>query len=339
MILRDLVSIPLGNLRRSKLRSALTVSGVMIAIGAFVAMLSFGAGNQQYVTDQWNELGLFTTMLVYPPHDDEPDDTVSSAVLNDSTVAWLAALPGVELAYPFASYRVTAVVGDTTVKSNAQAVPESAARTKLFSRLEAGRLFASDSAGEVVASSRFLEQAGIESPDSLLGKQLVISVERVRLDSGLVHLIKGAGESTGRIFRQGWLDSLKESGYLQRLVRTELNQAVSRFTDGFFNRPAMVSDTLTVTGVLKSDRGRTRLEPLLIPVATADRFAAGGLSKDPAELYAVLTGGTSIGFAHLLCYRDNFGDDGFRHLRRDPTLARVVFGEGPPSGGPATGAS
>ena len=51
MIFRDLITMPLGNLWRIKLRSALTISGVMIAIGAFVAMLSFGAGNEQFVTE------------------------------------------------------------------------------------------------------------------------------------------------------------------------------------------------------------------------------------------------------------------------------------------------
>ena len=52
MTLRDLLDISIGNLWRMKLRAFLTIAGVVIAIAAFVSMLSFGAGNQQYITDQ-----------------------------------------------------------------------------------------------------------------------------------------------------------------------------------------------------------------------------------------------------------------------------------------------
>jgi len=60
MILRDLISISAGNLSRMKLRTILTISGVVVAIGTFVAMLSFGAGNQRYVTEQLRPSGYFT---------------------------------------------------------------------------------------------------------------------------------------------------------------------------------------------------------------------------------------------------------------------------------------
>lgn len=294
MIFRDLVMIPLGNLWRIKLRSFLTMSGVMIAIGAFVAMLSFGAGNQQFVTDQWNQLGLFNTMYVYPPREEPVNDTTPVPALNDSAINWLAAIPGVELAYPFDSYELTATLGDTVLKSDAQALPKGAADTKLFSKFETGRMFNSDSAKEVVVTKQFLERFDIESADSVIGQKLIVSVERVRLDSGLVAMARGAGESIDRIFVEGWLDSLDETGYLQRLLQNEAGQALSRFTHGFFNSPAVVSDTLIITGVLKSSHGRGRLSPILLPVATAKRFAEGGLSNDPTELYAALTNGTLI---------------------------------------------
>ena len=82
MNLRDLVNISVGNLWRMKLRAFLTISGVVIAIAAFVSMLSFGAGNQRLVTEQFNQLGLFSTMYVYPPNNDNADDSLSGAVLD-----------------------------------------------------------------------------------------------------------------------------------------------------------------------------------------------------------------------------------------------------------------
>ena len=295
MTFRDLVNMPLGNLWRIKLRSALTISGVMIAIGAFVSMLSFGAGNQQYITEQWNELGLFSTMYVYPPREKSRVDTLPAPILNDSTINWLSGLDGIELIYPFNSYGVKATLMDTTISSDAQALPLVATQTRLFSRIEAGEMFSSDSAKEAVVTSRFLEQFDIEEPDSALGQKLIVIVERARLDSGLVAVVRGANEATARVFQDGWLDSIRSRAYVRNLVRTELNAAVGRFAEGFFNSPALIADTLTISGVLKSERGRFRFSPVLVPVATANRFASGGLSTDPTELYAALTGGTLLG--------------------------------------------
>ena len=65
MNFRDLVSISTGNLWRMKLRTFLTASGVVIAIGAFVSMLSFGAGMQENIAGEFQKLGLLNTMLVY----------------------------------------------------------------------------------------------------------------------------------------------------------------------------------------------------------------------------------------------------------------------------------
>ena len=295
MTFRDKITMPLGNLWRMKLRSFLTISGVMIAIGAFVAMLSFGAGNEKYVTDQYNQLGLLSTMYVYPKTSDrESADTVKAAPLNDSVLNWLGTLPGVNLAYPFDSYDVTALALDTALKLKAQSVPSVATQTRMFSQMSAGRLFASDSAREAVVTSAFLDHLKIKTPDSVLGKPLVVSVQRIRLDSGLVHLVRGAPEVADRIFVKGWLDSLRRIDYVKKLAKNELGQALSRFTTGFFTHPATISDTLTIVGVMKAAEGYRRLDPILVPVATSRRFAEGGLSNDPAELYAALSGGGNL---------------------------------------------
>ncbi len=66
MTVADLLQNAAGNLWRMKLRALLTVSGVVIAIAAFVSMLSFGAGMQETISERFESLGLFTTMYVYP---------------------------------------------------------------------------------------------------------------------------------------------------------------------------------------------------------------------------------------------------------------------------------
>ena len=47
MTFQDLLEISSRNLWKNKLRAALTVAGVVIAIATFVAMLSFAAGNHR----------------------------------------------------------------------------------------------------------------------------------------------------------------------------------------------------------------------------------------------------------------------------------------------------
>jgi len=62
---QDVIDIGLGNLWRMKLRTSLTLLGVIIAIGAFVSMLSLGAGMQEQVSQQFEQLGLFFNIQVY----------------------------------------------------------------------------------------------------------------------------------------------------------------------------------------------------------------------------------------------------------------------------------
>ncbi|UCC45051.1 MAG: ABC transporter permease, partial [Candidatus Zixiibacteriota bacterium] len=166
MTFRDRIDIPLGNLWRIKLRSFLTISGVTIAIAAFVTLLSFGAGNQKFISDQFDELGLFSTAYVYPARDELVEDSVATPKLDDSAVAWISTLPGVTLAYPFDDHDVIATARDTSVHTGAQALPMSAAMTRLYSRVKTGRMFESDSAREAVVTTRFLETLAIEEADS-----------------------------------------------------------------------------------------------------------------------------------------------------------------------------
>ena len=215
MTFKDLLAISSGNLWRMKLRTFLTVAGVVIAIAAFVAMLSFGAGNQRLITEQFNELGLFSTMYVYPPDEDEPNDSLPEAVLDQQAVETLAHIPGVNLAYPLQAFSVTASVLDTQIVTKAQALPGKAVQTKIFSRLVAGEAYGSDSANEALVSENFLEAIGIEQADSAIGMEVIVSVEVASIDSGLTRVIQGVGERIGERVRDFRTDSLQTTEYWQ----------------------------------------------------------------------------------------------------------------------------
>lgn len=295
MTARDLITISIGNLWRMKLRAFLTISGVVIAIAAFVSMLSFGAGNQRLITEQFNELGLFSTMYVYPPDQDEPADSLSEAVLDQQAVEWLANIPGVNLAYPLEAFSVTASLNDTLITTKAQALPGAAVQTKIFSQLVAGSAYSNDSTGEAMVTEDFLDEIGIEQADSAIDMKLVVSVEAASIDSGLANVIQSIGERVGDRVKDLRTDSLRTPAYWQQAAREELNGAMRRFLDGFMNARVTISDTLVVRGVIKgARRGRLRIEPVIIPVGTALRFNQGGLTGNPSDLMAAISSGAAL---------------------------------------------
>ena len=293
MTARDLVVISAGNLRRMKLRTFLTTSGVLIAIAAFVSMLSFGAGNQENIEREFNNLGLFSTMQVTPKASVNVPDTASSPKLDARAFERLAAIPGVNLVYPYDALSVKVRLGDSLVDSRAQALPLAAMHTKLFSRMLSGSAFVNDSSRQAVITEGLMKKAGIASPDSVPGRRLVLSVRVSSVDSALAHVLFDRGESLlDRVMRIRF-DSLMHSRSRSRIIRTELNEAMRRFLNGYVNAQEVISDTLTVCGVRKDDRmGRLRIEPVIIPFATATRLAARGNISDPASVFASMSNGT-----------------------------------------------
>jgi len=61
----DLLSMSLNNLRRRKLRTALTVLGVIIGVASVVIMVSLGIGLNQLMLDQYSSYGDMTTINIY----------------------------------------------------------------------------------------------------------------------------------------------------------------------------------------------------------------------------------------------------------------------------------
>lgn len=296
MSLRDMLRISAGNLWRLKLRSFLTISGVVIAIGAFVSMLSFGAGNQKLVAEQFDDLGLFTTFLVFPSEGEARSDSVQ-AVLDEEALVDLARIPGVRVAYPYEDFDVTVDFGDSSVTTSAQALPPAAADTRVFSRLAAGTaLDPADSTGALVVED-FLDEIGVEPADSLVGRAIVVSVRSVSADSGFAALLSDEDGSVRRRFEQAPADSMRTLSFLRRFVRREAGEAARRFVDGYLHRQVTLSDTLTVRGVLRQGARRARLRSVIIPVSAARRFAAAGPGGEPTELLPALLSGQLFGQA------------------------------------------
>jgi ABC-type antimicrobial peptide transport system permease subunit len=293
MTLRDLVVISTGNLWRMKLRTFLTTSGVLIAIAAFIAMLSFGAGNQEHITSEFNKLGLFSTMNVYPKTKDTVADTTNLPRLDQATLQRFTTIPGVNTVYPYDAFSATVKLGDSVLATKAQALPFAAVQTKLFSNLSAGDAFASASSHQAMISTDLMKKAGFTSPDSVIGRRLVLSVRVSVIDSGLAHILADGGQTILDRIKLIHLDSLVNKQYRARILRTEVNETIRRFLNGFINAQSVISDTLTVCAVRGPDRvGRMKIESVIIPASTAAQFSTGGFSGNPTEIFSAMSSGT-----------------------------------------------
>ncbi len=65
MLIGEILNVALGALRANKLRSLLTMLGIVIGVGAVIAMIAIGTGAQQQIEDRIAALG--TTLLTINP--------------------------------------------------------------------------------------------------------------------------------------------------------------------------------------------------------------------------------------------------------------------------------
>jgi putative ABC transport system permease protein len=82
MKIEETVKISLRNLKSNKMRSVLTMLGIIIGVGAFISMLSIGEGAKQKIVKEIEALG--TNMLLVEPSDSDEDKSRNSTGLRYS---------------------------------------------------------------------------------------------------------------------------------------------------------------------------------------------------------------------------------------------------------------
>ncbi len=290
MTFRDTLAMAAGNLWRMKLRAGLTTAGVVIAIGAFVAMLSFGAGNRRLITAEVESLGLLNTLPVYPG---KASDSLPGGILNDAAIARFQALPGVRMAYPLDPLTLEVSLAGSEIQSvEAQALTPAARTTKLFSSFRAGAAPGDDPRAVLVTES-FLSRfdLSISEADSLIGDSLFVSLTVASFDSALARALSPGQDYFREFMANLRPDSLMDPGFRDRVMRREISGAMSRFMGGYMHGH-VVTDTLVVSGVLGlRGRGRVRIKPLLITPERVSRFHAAGSPAEPLALMTALERG------------------------------------------------
>jgi ABC-type lipoprotein release transport system permease subunit len=193
MSFTDIVALAWRNLRQAKLRTSLTVIGVVVGVAAIITMVSFGIGLRQNIIGQaLGRLDVFTAMTVFGADtndmlalsggrtalDDDEDAEEESAGqqgaaspngsptpssmparsrrrLDDDALAEISKLDGVSFAVPIVNFPGFVRFNDRTRQS--WAVGARAGDDPRLRNLLAGRGFNTEDADEVVVKESFLE--------------------------------------------------------------------------------------------------------------------------------------------------------------------------------------
>ncbi|RJP75408.1 MAG: ABC transporter permease [Candidatus Zixiibacteriota bacterium] len=260
MTARDLIAMSFGNLWRMKLRSALTIAGVVIGIAALVSMMSFGAGLQKNVAESFEAMELFSTLKVLPRPQTQSSgpDTATYRTLDSTAIRQLSQIPGVKSVWPEQVFQVRAKLGEKGANTSVQALPAEAGQWKVFRTLKAGRFFASDTVREAVLQRELLKRLGLTDPDSALGREITLITAKVNLAAvwGGAMGVKG-------------LNPFAEARY-----------------------------TFTISGVLESTMSEYQPRDLIIPIGAAQQMEYLSFSS-PFELLNQVTRGAGGGYSSL----------------------------------------
>jgi len=196
MLIGEIIRVALGALRANKLRSMLTMLGIVIGVAAVIAVVALGTGAQSAVKDRISSLG--TTLLTVMPgqqrgmgvsFDQSMKLTMDdAAAIEDRSTSITAVQPEMtsRLQVQYLNQNTnTSIVGTT---SNYLEVRKY--------QLEAGRMFSrtEDEGRQRVAvlGPTVLETLGINSPDAIIGESV-----RIRgIQFTVIGVLKSKGQST-----------------------------------------------------------------------------------------------------------------------------------------------
>lgn len=106
----DLLTMSVNNLRRRKLRTGLTVLGVIIGTASIVVMISLGIGLQELTVERYESYGSLTAIQVYN-YGNSGSDASEDSFMTDKTLEQFARLPHVKSVTPMLRVGVTARKG------------------------------------------------------------------------------------------------------------------------------------------------------------------------------------------------------------------------------------
>src|SRR5678815_1188908 len=175
MLLGEIISVALGALRANKLRSLLTMLGIVIGVGAVIAVVALGTGAQQAVKDRIAALG--TTLLTVNPGQQRGQGvaiaggqqrlTIDDANAVDERATTLLAVQ------PEMRSQQQVVYGNKNANTQIIGTTPNYLEVRKYT-LKVGKMFtAADNEGRqrvVVLGSAVVDNLGITTPEALIGE-------------------------------------------------------------------------------------------------------------------------------------------------------------------------
>jgi len=208
MRISDYIEQSFSNLWKKKLRTLLTIFGVMIGIGSLVSMFSFGQGIQDNITNTFNELQLFNYVSVYPPSENnhaipssEQPNALQQAgpytqILDDAFIRDVTEIEGVESAFPEVRFPAMIRFNEEEKFSLVQVLPADICQSGLM-KLRAGRPYTPADSNALIISDSLLRRMKVKEPETAIGRQIEISTLTVDLSlsniPNIVNFLRGKG--------------------------------------------------------------------------------------------------------------------------------------------------
>ena len=197
MLIGEIITVALGALRANKLRSLLTMLGIVIGVAAVIAVVALGAGAQSAVKDRISSLG--TTLLTVMPGQQRGMGGVSFDQSVKLTMADAKALeekaPSLNAVQPEINSRVQVQYLNQNASTSAVGTTANYLSVRRYD-LAAGRMFTSqEDEGRqrlVVLGQTVVTNLGIRSPDAIIGEAVRIK----GLQFTVIGVLKSKGQSS-----------------------------------------------------------------------------------------------------------------------------------------------
>ena len=196
MLIGEIISVALGALRANKLRSLLTMLGIVIGVAAVIAVVALGAGAQSAVKDRISSLG--TTLLTVMPGQQRGmgvafDQSVKLTV--DDAKALQDKATNLNAVQPEINSRVQVQYLNQNASTSAVGTSSNYLEVRKY-ELQAGRMFTTqEDEGRqrvVVLGQTVVTNLGLRSPDAIIGENVRIK----GLQFNVIGVLKSKGQSS-----------------------------------------------------------------------------------------------------------------------------------------------
>jgi putative ABC transport system permease protein len=196
MLIGEIIRVALGALRANKLRSLLTMLGIVIGVAAVIAVVALGTGAQSAVKDRISSLG--TTLLTIMPGQQRGMGVSfdqSMKLTMDDAAAIEERSPNITAVQPEMTSRLQVQYLNQNTNTSVVGTTSNYLEVRKY-QLQAGRMFSrSEDEGRqrvAVLGPTVLETLGINSPDAIIGEPV-----RIRgIQFTVIGVLKSKGQST-----------------------------------------------------------------------------------------------------------------------------------------------